>query len=393
MQGIEMQGEKKIKIAIVGPSSRFLSGISYYTIRLANALSKEAAVIAILYRNMLPSRLFPGWKRVGEDLTQLHFAKRVKVCEILDWYNPITWFQAAKAASGADVILLEWWTSSVAHMCIAILLLLFKKIPIVIEYHEVLDPLEQSILPVRIYAKFTSKLLRKWGTHFVVHSVPDKKLICTLFGVPGDNATVIPHGLYDHYKTIDKDLAQKTLDIEEKHVILFFGLLRPYKGVKYLVQAFSELPEQIVSDTRLLIAGETWEDRESVELARCSPYKDKITFINRYIADEEISFIFSAADVLVIPYLRASQSGVAHIGMAYGMPIIASLVGGLEESLSEYEGTVFTTPENLDELKMAIIRTIGNGRRYTVPACLRWENIAKNWVTLFGKLVNQDDQI
>ena len=108
--------QKKIKVVIIGPSKKFLSGVSYFTIRLSNALSDVMDVETILlFRKMLPKRLFPGWKRVGEELTTQNFDKRVNVYEILDWYNPVTWVRAFGIAKEADVILFQWWTSSVAH--------------------------------------------------------------------------------------------------------------------------------------------------------------------------------------------------------------------------------------------------------------------------------------
>ena len=102
-----MQNKTKTKVVIIGPSEKFLSGISYFTLRLSNALSDLMDVKTLLFRKMLPKRLFPGWRRVGEELTTQKFDERVEVYEILDWYNPITWLRAYKIikAEKADVIL------------------------------------------------------------------------------------------------------------------------------------------------------------------------------------------------------------------------------------------------------------------------------------------------
>ncbi|HNL87019.1 MAG TPA: sugar transferase, partial [Methanoregulaceae archaeon] len=141
----------KIRVVLVGPSIRFLSGISYYTIRLANAISESTEVTAVLFRNMLPRRFFPGWKRVGDPLSTVSYTADVKVMELLDWYSPISWMRAAAQLRKADIIIFQWWTSSVAHMYAALQFMLFRNVPIIIEYHEVVDPLEHSILPIRIY--------------------------------------------------------------------------------------------------------------------------------------------------------------------------------------------------------------------------------------------------
>ncbi|MCX7998004.1 MAG: hypothetical protein N3A69_03505, partial [Leptospiraceae bacterium] len=127
------------KIAIFGPSKRFLSGVSYYTIRLSNALSQDANVKVILFRKMLPKRFFPGWKRVGEVLTSIDFDSVVSVHEILDWNNPLSWINAYNLVKDREVMIFQWWTSSVAHMYFVIELLNRKRIPIILEFHEVVD--------------------------------------------------------------------------------------------------------------------------------------------------------------------------------------------------------------------------------------------------------------
>ena len=159
------------------------------------------------------------------------------------------------------------------------------------------------------------------------------------------------------------------LGIKEKFVILFFGLIRPYKGVEYLIEAFEKLPEEILGNSRLLIVGEIWEDKDVVKKIGESKIREKITFINRYV-----------------PYLRASQSGVAHIAMSFGLPIIATKVGGLFESLSNYEGANFVEA-NAESIAKALQRIYEDQRRnFLAPAELKWENIAKKWIELIESL-------
>jgi glycosyltransferase involved in cell wall biosynthesis len=376
-----------IRIVILGPSPRFMSGISYFTMRLANALGPENQVTAVLFRKMLPTRLFPGWRRVGRDIAELDFSPLVRVQEILDWYNPLTWVRATRTLRNAEVIVLEWWTSSVAHMYFALGLLNRRRVPMVIEFHEVVDPLEQSILPIRYYSRVMGRLIRNQADRYVVHSEADKNLIRRHYRIPVEDITIIPHGLYDQYRVIGQDEARKTLGFPEKNIILFFGLLRPYKGVPALIRAFEQLSGSVRSESRLVIAGEAWEDQESVTMAKNSRYAAQITVIDRYVEDREISLLFSASDVLVIPYTRASQSGVAHIAMAYGLPVVASEVGGLVESLGAYRGTTFTRPGDIKGISEGIEKALSVKTRYTVPEELRWERVAERWEELCGELV------
>ena len=380
-----------IKVAVIGPSKKFLSGISYYTIRLSNALSGYVGVKAILFRDMLPKRLFPGWKRVGKtDISNLEFNRKVEVFEILDWYNPLTWIKAFNVGRDCDVLIFQWWTSSVAHMHLVLEIMhkLSREIPVVLEFHEVVDPLESSIAPIKFYSRIGGMLVRSLADRYVVHSSADKYNVCSIYRLPDEFVHVIPHGVYDHYTPVNKVLARKKLGLSESEfVILFFGLLRPYKGVKYLIKAFERLPENVLNESLLLIVGEAWEDKETLKLAVQSPQSKKIRVANRYVPDSEVSLYFSAADVVVLPYLRASQSGVAHTAMAFGLPVISTPVGGLRESLSKYRGTIFVAPGNVEELTHAIVRVHDSARkRYSVPPELRWENIAKTWINLLKKL-------
>jgi glycosyltransferase involved in cell wall biosynthesis len=379
-----------LSVVIIGPSATFLSGISYYTMRLSNALSPHANITAILFRHMLPKRLFPGWKRIGENLSLMTFQNDIQVLELLDWYNPLTWMKAAYRANSSDAIIFQWWTSSISHMYLAIQLMNLRKIPIIIEFHEVIDPLENSILFLRLYSKVMGSLIRRLASGYVVHSLSDRELVSRKYSIDEESIIVIPHGLYDQYPILDKSTAREKLQLKEENIILFFGLIRPYKGVQYLIQAFEKLPKPILDTSRLLIVGEAWEDHESIEMAAQSPVTDKISIVNRYISDEEIPLFFSAADVLVLPYTRASQSGVAHIGMTYGLPIIATRVGGLEESLTKYDGTFFIEPSNTDALCTSIVDLCNNKKTYKPPDELRWEAISAKWVSFITKIKTSD---
>ena len=377
------------KISIIGPSTRFLSGISYYTTYLSNALSKRCQVNAVLFRNMLPKFLFPGADRVGNSLSTIEYSEHVDMKECLDWYNPFTWFRAVKSIKNSDACIFEWWTSSVSHMYLVIgILLKIWKVPIILEFHEVVDTLEESILPIRVYSKVMGKLIRNLASEYVVHSEADRKLVSERYDIQEKKISIMVHGLYDQYPKIETENAKKELDIDSEHVVLFFGLLRPYKGASYLVRAFEALPETIRSKSTLVIAGEPWEDKEVLSLVKDSPYSNQIRMFSEYISDEQVPYIFSSSDVLVLPYTRASQSGVAHIGISYGMPIIASKVGGLAESLDKYKGTVFVSPQDVQELAVSLedVLVKKSGMVYPLPDSLQWDNISLEWLELFQRI-------
>ena len=273
------------------------------------------------------------------------------------------------------------------HLFLKMLNSISQKSKLIIEFHEVVDPLEEAILPIRLYSRIVGRLLTCKADAYIVHSNFDKKLIAMKYHLDIDRVHVIPHGLYDHHKKIDRKKAIATLGIKEKFVILHFGLIRRYKGIPYLIDAFDRLPEEMAKNSRLLIVGELWEGGdEVVERVATSKYGDNITLIPKYVSDEEIPLYFSAADVIVLPYLRASQSGAAHIAMCYKKPIIASRVGGLEESMSKYEGAVCVSPGNADAIAGALIKCYEQPKEIKCDlADLGWDTIASRYCDIIDR--------
>lgn len=380
---------QNLKICIVGPSKRFLSGISYYTIRLANALSKSSHVCVICFRKLLPEFLFPGRRHVGRDISHLEFLPEVGVFDSMDYNNPITWYDAYRylRAEKPDVIVLQWWTSSVSHMHLLLKIIgMLLGSKLIIEFHEVVDPLEESILPIRIYSRLMGRLVHKNLDAYIVHSASDKFLVTRRYKIDAKKIQVIPHGLYDHYgKLMENRKAKEMLSIKEEFVVLFFGLIRKYKGVTYLIEAFNKLPESIAQRSRLLIVGEIWESREELlDEIGLSRYREKITLIDEYVPDEMIPVYLSSANVVVLPYTRASQSGIAHVAMSFGKPIIVSEIGGLKESMRGYAGTFFVPPMNSEAIKDEFLKHFGSEKIYNLPA-LRWEEISKQYSKLFQR--------
>ncbi len=379
------------RVCIVGPSKKFLSGISYYTIRLANSLADGYDVSVVNFRNLLPKFMFPGSKHVGKDLSDLDYRSGVKVYNGMDYNNPLTWYGAYQflKREAPDVVILQWWTSSVAHMHLIISLIsaLSVKAKIVLEFHEVVDPLEESILPIRLYSRAMGRLLVRRAAQYVTHSESDRKLVVSKYRIPEEKVQVIPHGLYDQYRQVPQAEARKKLGLDGEYVILTFGLIRPYKGIPNLIKAFGDMPADIASRSRLLIAGEIWEDREAVTQAiNNSPYRDRITLVDTYIPDESIPLYFNAADVVSLPYLRASQSGVAHIAMAFGKPIVVSKVGGLEESMADYAGTFFVPPGDVSAIRDALLRLYAEKPGPYEPPKRGWDTIREKYMALISTL-------
>ncbi len=384
------------KICVAGPSKKYFSGVSAYTICLANALSLTNSVSALMIRNLLPRFLYPGNKNVGRQDYSLEFTSGIRVFEGMDWNSPLSWIKAYRflKREKPDFIIIPWWTSAVAHMelFLAMVNSLSVRAKLILEMHEIVDPLEAGKPVLRLYSRIMGRLIMNRAGAFVVHSDTVKKQAIEAYHLNKDKVFIIPHGVYNSYlQTCTQDSARKELGINEKFVVLYFGMIRKYKGVPCLVQAFNKLPPEIAFNSRLIIAGENWGDEEGLEtLIKASPYNKQITFQAEFVPDSAVPKYFSTADVVVLPYLRSAGSGVASLAMAFGKPIIISDLENIKESLRDYKGTMLVSCGNASNLAEKISevyarRQAGKVANYAIPSSCGWDNVTD----LFQKVISQ----
>jgi len=360
------------RVVVVGPSKYFLSGISYYTIGLANALSKEADVSVVCLRRLLPRFLFPGRHRIGQEITHLSLNGDVDVFDGVDYHNPLSWNAACSflERKRPRTLILQWWTSSVAHM-LAVLGKAGKKVgsTIIVELHETADPIENGNPLLRLYSRVAGKLVFSMADRFVAHSESDKVNAVSAYGLDPRKISVIPQVICGNYTSnVDQNMARKMLGLERTFVLLSFGLIRDYKGIPYLLEAFNSLSENVAKASQLLLVGEVWESKNSLlKLINQSPFRDRIRLIDRYVPDSDVSLYFTAADVVCLPYLRASQSGVARTAAEFGKPVIVSRVGGLSESMAAYEGSRFVLPRDSNAIKEHLLELWSQWESGTCP--------------------------
>jgi glycosyltransferase involved in cell wall biosynthesis len=386
------------RICVIGAGTRFLSGISYYTLHLINALAPCYPVSAILMRQLLPTRFYPGRQRVGKALTRLQYAPHAHIFDGVDWYGIPSLLQAIRFLRDQrpEVVILQWWTGSVLHSYLLLALAarcLGAKI--IIEFHEVLDTGEARMAAVQMYVKTMLPWLIGLASGVVVHSEFDRVALEKQYGIAKHGfakhaQALIPLGPFEHHSAA-KVVKTNPLIPQDCCHLLYFGVIRPYKGVEDLIRAFDSIPEDQINRYWLTVVGETWEGWTLPgELIAHSRYKDRITFINRYVHDDEVDVFFAGADAVVLPYHRSSASGPLHMTMSLGLPVIVTSVGGLTEAAGNYQGAIFVPPHNPEAICQAFARVFDlRGQHFAEP--YTWDNTLTRYQELFAQ-INQTSQ-
>lgn len=377
-----------MRVCLIGAGTHFTSGISSYTIRLANALALAHEVSVIPMRRLLPARLYPGRQRVGKHTVELTYAAGVRVFPGVDWFwlPSMLLALAFLARSRPEVVVFQWWTGTVLHSYLV--LALFARLlgaKLVVEFHEVQDPGELGIALADAYVRRAAPWMMALAHGFVIHSEHDRAALAQRYRIGERAVRLIYHGPYDQYR-----LAEGRPPLREAPAdccnLLFFGLIRPYKGLEDLVRAFDALPEEQARRLWLTVAGETWEGWTlPAELIARSRYRDRITFINRYVSDAEVAALFAGADAAALPYRRSSGSGALHVALSHGLPVIVSAVGGLVEAVQGYEGAILVHPGDAEALQDALAQIADlRGRRWPDPHS--WAQTAARYDALFADL-------
>jgi glycosyltransferase involved in cell wall biosynthesis len=346
------EGRARARVCVVGSGWRFTGGISHFTCLLSSALAEHADTSAILIRRLLPRALYPGRAHVGVRVASIDYDPRVRVFDGIDWFWGPSLLTALRRlrAQRPDVLVLQWWSGTVAHTYL-VLAAVARRLGarVVVEFHEVADTGELRVPLVAAYTRRMLRALVRRADGFLVHSGHDREVLGQAYDLSGGTVTVVPHGPLPHY------VAPRVPSDDGTFRLLFFGLIRPYKGLRHLIAAFDRLTAQEAARYRLTVVGETWEGcTEPIEMIGRSPHRDRITLVNRYVTDEEAVGHFARADALVVPYLRSSASGPLHIAMGNGLPVIVSAVGGLVEAVGDYPGALLVEPADEDGLLDAI---------------------------------------
>ena len=367
-----------MKIAILSCFYPYRGGISQFNACLYGELSKDHVVRAFNFKRQYPEFLFPG---KTQYVTADDEAVPVESVSLLDTANPFTYHSTYREIRDwkPDVLIVRYWMSYFAPS----LGYITRKMKMHCKVISILDnvvPHEQHFFDTPL----TKYFLKGSNGSVTLCEAVSKDLLKIDPDMP---YTVIQHPLYSHFGARkDRAEAERKLGLAPgKKNILFFGLIRTYKGLDILLEAFGKLPE----DYQLIIAGEPYGSFDRYqEIIDRIPGKDRISMNLKYIKDSEVTDYFSAADVAVLPYRSATQSGISSVSYHFEVPMIVTDVGGLKETIGD-RGTGLVASEGTpDAIRDEILKyfsdpSISEG----CIGCIRKEKERLSWKTFAQRLI------
>jgi glycosyltransferase involved in cell wall biosynthesis len=283
-----------------------------------------------------------------------------------------------RAAAAADVVHFQWLTVQPVDVH-----LLPRSRPLVLTAHDVLprEPRRGQLgAQRRLYERVDA---------VVVHSEHGRARLVERLGVAPAKVSVIAHGAFEHLAHVPRERPlPPALAAVDAPVVLFFGLLRPYKGIDVLLEAWRE-----VEGAELWIVGMPRMDVEAL----CASAPPSVRWVPRFVADGEVAAYFRRADLVVLPYREIDQSGVLFTALAFGAPLLLSAVGGFPE-LASRGAAALVAPGDAAALAGELRRLLADpaararlaaGARAAASGPYSWDAIAREHLELYGRLARR----
>jgi D-inositol-3-phosphate glycosyltransferase len=342
-----------MRILIAGTAYPLRGGIAHYNALLARALSARHTVETITFKRQYPSLLFPGSSQ--EETADTPPAPPAP--QMIDSVNPANWVAVGREVRRRrpDLLLMKYWLPFFGP-CFGTIARTAKRgtgLKVVYICDNVV-PHERRPGDV-VFTRYAFAP----ADGFIVQSDAVERDLLRM--VPQARYRKVPHPVYTLFgDAIPRDRARAALGIAEERVLLFFGYIRAYKGLQVLLDAVAALREPV----RLLVVGEFYDDEKKYreQIARLG-LEGRVTVESAYVPNDRVGLYFSAADAVVLPYLSATQSGIAQIAYHFSLPVIATNVGGLAEVVRDGETGFVVAPGDPAALAAAIGRFYAEGKR------------------------------
>lgn len=324
-----MENLKK-KIIILGTAHPFRGGLASYNERLALQFQREGHEVEIFtFTTQYPNFLFPGKSQFSEEPAP----KEIKITRKVSSVNPFNWLKVGNEIKKLkpDLLIFKFWLPFMGP-CFGTIARRVKK-----NNHTRIITILDNVIPHEHRfgdTAFTKYFLKPIDAFISMSkSVADdlKKFDSVK---PRD---FNPHPLFDNFGAIlEKEKAKELLGLDqETNYILFFGIIRDYKGLDLLLEAFAKM-NKVNKKIKLLVAGEYYSNEEKYQqLIKELRLENDVIVVNQFIKDSEVGRYFCACDIVAQPYKNATQSGVTQIAYHFETPILVTNVGGLPEMVPD----------------------------------------------------------
>ena len=359
-----------MKIAILGPAPPFRGGISLFALKLARAWQEQGHEPAFFnFRSQYPRLLFPGKDQTDKALNKIEFPN----FRILTPWLPLSWWRTAKAIKNyeAELIVVSWFLPFFAPTY-GFILRCLPKITKVILAHNV------AAHEKWFFAGFLRRFAFAPATRIVVLSQSCYHELKHLLPF-----SISRRGVLGFHPV--NDLLKQDSGIAKLPILLFFGLIKPYKGLDVLLAALP-LVLQKFPQAKLIIAGEVYGDSSGyLSQIRQLGIANSVQAHFRYISEPEITQFFNQASLCILPYKSASQSGVIATAYSLGIPVLASNVGGLGEYVIEGVTGYLVPPNDPNKLAAAIIRHLADNPDFSTGIKAFWQKYS--WANLADLII------
>lgn len=362
-----------MKYALIGPTYPFRGGLAHFTTLLVRRLREQHTVSFHSYMRQYPAWLFPG--NIDPDPSTV--TMRVDAQMTIDALNPLTYWRVARAivAERPDALILQWWTPFWLPLHAVVAAAAHRAgIPVVYLCHQLVEP-DSSPAEWQI-----ARLGLFQGDAFILLTQREHAIMQRAF--PAKPTRVTPLPVFDEFPAATQSASQARQQLGlplDVPLLLCFGFVRRYKGINYLLEALA----QVARPVHLVIAGEFWEPEQEyqAQLDRLG-LADRVLLHNRYVPNEDVAAYFSAADALVLPYVSGSQSGVAMIAVHYGLPVIATDVGGLAETIVDGQNGLIVAPADSGLLAGAVARFFDENLAESMRVAMEQSRRRLSWAAL-----------
>lgn len=366
-----------MKIVIIGSAHPLRGGLSAFNERIARAFQDVGDEVKIItFSLQYPNFLFPGTTQYSDEPAPKDLDIEVAVNSI----NPFNWFSVGNKIRKMkpDLVICKFWLPFMGP-CFGTILRLIRR-----NKHTKIVSIIDNIIPHekrfgdRLFANYFVKAVDA----FVVMSRSVEEDMKQF--VQKQPVAYIPHPIYDNYGAIipKADACTKIGIPKEKNYILFFGFIRKYKGLMVLLEAMAD---QRVRDlgVQLIVAGEFYTDRADYDaLIKKLQIEDLLILKTDFIPDSEVGNYFGAADMVVQPYIEATQSGISQLAYHYEVPMLVTNVGGLPEIVQDGKAGYVVAPNSSKEVADAMVDFYQNNRAahfktgvQTGKALYSWDNM------------------